>query len=116
MTTYILLYTPCASLEEARNIGRTLVQEHLAACANILPHMESLYYWADEDQKNKLDGEKLYDKPETLLLMKTQQHLFSAAKKRIEELHSYALPCIVALPIVEGNAEYLHWLGAHTKS
>ncbi len=112
MTDYILLYTPCATLEEARTIGKTLVLEHLVACANILPHMESFYYWADPDKK--MENEALYHEPEALLLMKTRQSLFAAAKQRIEEMHSYTLPCIVALPIANGNAGYLEWLGEHT--
>ncbi len=109
MTDYILLYIPCASMEEAHALGRTLVQEHLVACANIVPGMQSIYYWAEPGQK-----EQLNDEPEVLLLMKTRACLFEAVKTRVEELHSYVLPCIVALPVVAGNSGYLEWLAGHT--
>ena len=91
-----------ASPEEADALARALVQERLAACVNIAP-VRSCYIW---------EG-KLSLNPEALLIIKTTREGFEPLKKRIAELHSYAVPEIIALPIAEGHQPYLDWL-AHS--
>ncbi len=85
--------------EEAEGLARALVLESLAACVNIAP-VRSCYIW---------EGKLNFD-PEALLIIKTTRGRFEALKKRIAELHSYAVPEIIALPIAEGHQPYLDWL------
>ncbi len=99
-----LLYITAAKVEEARRIGRALVEARLAACANIVPGIESIYHW---------QGAIVEDR-EMLLIVKTRAELVDAAIAKVRELHSYTCPCVVALPILAGNADYLEWLGQET--
>ena len=78
--------------------------EGLAACANIIPGMTSIYHW---------EG-KLARESEVVLILKTRAELFSAIEARVKELHSYDNPCIIALPIAAGAAPFLAWLAAET--
>jgi periplasmic divalent cation tolerance protein len=98
------LYVTTASLVEAKQIARTLVEERLAACANILDPMTSIYRW---------EGELRQDR-ETVLLLKTPPGLITQATARIKSLHSYKCPCIVAWRSAGGNEEYLKWVQAET--
>jgi periplasmic divalent cation tolerance protein len=88
--------------QEAVNIVRAMLEERLIACANILDPVHSLFWW-----KGKIEEEK-----EVLVLMKSQKNLFKKLSKRVTELHSYDVPEILALPIVEGSASYLDWMRA----
>ena len=97
--TDLLVVYCTASPEEADSLARALVEERLAACVNIAP-VRSCYIW---------EG-KLNSDPEALLIIKTTREGFEPLKKRIAELHSYAVPEIIALPIVEGHQPYLDWL------
>ena len=99
------VYMTTGSQEEARHIGRVLVEERLAACVNILPGMNSIYWW---------DG-ALQDDQETVLIAKTRAELLEGLTERVRALHSYSCPCVVALPIEGGNAAYLDWLAAETR-
>lgn len=84
---------------EAEAVAKALVQERLAACVNIsLVH--SCYLWED---KLNLDDE-------ALLIIKTKKSRFGSLKKRVLELHSYAVPEIIALPVIEGHQPYLDWM------
>lgn len=86
--------------EDGARMARTLVEESLAACVNILKNIRSVYYW-----KGKVE-----DDAEALLIVKTRRELFDALCSRVKELHSYEVPEIIALPITEGSAGYLNWL------
>ena len=88
--------------QEAVNIVRALLEERLIACANILDPVYSLFWW-----KGKIEEEK-----EVLVLMKSQKNLFKKLSRRVMELHSYDVPEILALPIVEGSQSYLDWMRA----
>jgi periplasmic divalent cation tolerance protein len=98
------LYITVATLEEAQRIGEALVVERLAACANILPGAHSIYRW---------QGKVVRDN-EVVIFAKTRATLVDAAIARVKALHSYQVPCVVALPIVAGNPQYLEWLEAET--
>jgi periplasmic divalent cation tolerance protein len=99
-----LVYITAASAEEAERIGRTLVEERLAACANVLGGITSFYWWEGKVQR---DGE-------TALIAKTRGELVARLVERVKALHSYTCPCAVALPIAAGNPAFLDWIGRET--
>lgn len=100
-----MLYITASSRDEAKKIGRGLVEDRLAACANVIDGMESIYWWQG----------KLTEDRETVLIVKTRADLVPAAIAKVRALHSYTVPCIVALPLLDGNPDYLDWLAAETK-
>jgi len=95
----LFAYIVAADAVEARLIGKILVEERLAACVNILPHMESWYFW---------EG-KLENAQEAVLLAKTRSGLQDRLLHRVKEIHSYSSPCILFLPITGGLPAYLEW-------
>lgn len=99
----IILVT-AGSEEEAAKIGHALVEEKLAACANIVPVIRSIYRWKG----------KIHDEKECLLLIKTRTSLFAALRDRVRALHSYETPEIVAFPVEQGLPDYLNWVIAET--
>jgi periplasmic divalent cation tolerance protein len=101
---YCVALITAGSADEAARIGRALVEERLAACANIVGPIRSIYRWREE----------LQDEPEHLLLVKTRRNLFNRLAERVGELHSYETPGIIALPVIAGSAPYLEWVGAST--
>jgi periplasmic divalent cation tolerance protein len=91
----------CASITEARRIGRSAVEKRLAACANIVPGVESIYWW-----KGKVERAR-----EVLVVMKTTAARMAALEKEVKRIHSYEVPEFIVLPIVAGSREYLRWIG-----
>jgi periplasmic divalent cation tolerance protein len=91
--------------EEAAKIAQALVKERLAGCVNIIKDIRSIYSWQG----------KIEDDRELLMIVKTRSGLFSSLKTRVKELHSYTVPEIIALPVVDGSEEYLAWLRETTK-
>lgn len=100
----VLLYVTAGSAEEAARIGRTMVDEQLAACANVLPGMTSIYRWQGHIQEDA----------EAVLILKSRDDLIRAVVARIKALHSYDVPCVVALPIAGGNPDFLKWIESET--
>lgn len=94
----ILIYIPCKDEAEAKSIGRTLVQEKLAFCVNIIPKTTSFYFWEGE----------LEEGSESILLVKTNQD-YETVSARIKELHSYEIPAIIQLEAKNVNKEYADW-------
>lgn len=105
MTEYCTLYVTFSDKAEATALSRTLLQEGLVACANISAAMTSLYEWQG----------KICEEAEFALLLKTRKSLAEKVTARIEELHSYATPCVVQWDITGGSGEYLKWLGQAVK-
>ncbi len=99
-----MLYITAGSRDEAKKIGRALVEARLVACANIIDGMESVYWW---------EG-KLTEDREAVLIVKTRAELVPAVTAKVKALHSYTVPCVVALPIQDGNPDYLAWVAAET--
>jgi periplasmic divalent cation tolerance protein len=97
---YCVVLVTVSSEPEAKTIARTLVEERLAACVNIIPGLTSIYRWE----------EKITEDRELLLVIKTQGQKVAALCERIVHLHSYAVPEVIALPIADGSARYLEWL------
>jgi len=98
-----LIYTVCSSSQEAKSIGKILVQEKLCACVNIIKGMESIYFW---------EGEIIEDN-EVLLLIKTTMNHFDEISRQIKELHSYEVPCVFSLQVKNVNKDYLNWIKNH---
>jgi periplasmic divalent cation tolerance protein len=105
MTDIVTVLVTVSGEEEAVRIARSLVQERLAACANLVPGIRSIYRWKGE----------IWDTAELLLLIKTRAALFPALQQRIRQLHSYEVPEIVALPIIAGWPDYLNWVQESTQ-
>ena len=99
------LYLTAATQAEAETISRTLVEERLAACANVLGPIRSFYWWEGG----------LQDDREAVLVLKSRDALIEPLVARVKALHSYACPCVVALEIEGGNPEFLRWIGAETR-
>jgi periplasmic divalent cation tolerance protein len=99
-----MLYITAANRDEADKIADALVESRLAACANILGEISSVFWW-----QGKLTHER-----EVALIVKTRAALVEAAIARVKELHSYQVPCVVALPLLDGNPDYFAWLKAET--
>jgi periplasmic divalent cation tolerance protein len=97
-------YFTTGSREEALAIGRAVVGERLAACANVLDGMTSIYWWQGA----------LEQAGEAVLILKTRAELVERLTARIRELHSYDCPCVVALPIDAGHPGYLDWIARET--
>ncbi|MGE0651231.1 MAG: divalent-cation tolerance protein CutA [Alphaproteobacteria bacterium] len=102
----VVLYITTASADDAARIGRALVEERLCACANVIAPVRSFYRW---------EG-RIQDDREAVLIAKTDAGKVEAATVRIKSLHSYELPCIVALPVSGGNADFLEWVARETGS
>ncbi len=98
---YRLVYVTTASTQEARRIGQAMVVRRLAACANLIPMVESLYWWEGAVQSET----------EAIVLMKTTAEAYPRLESAVREMHGYKCPCIVAVEIADGSAAYLEWLG-----
>lgn len=99
------VYITASDAAEAAKIGRALVEERLAACANVLDGMTSIYRWQGE----------VCEDPEAVLIAKTVQGRIAALTDRVKALHSYDCPCVVALPVADGNADFLDWIAEQTE-
>jgi periplasmic divalent cation tolerance protein len=100
MTDKIVVFNTCGSADEAERLARRLVAERLAACVNVLSPVRSFYRW-----KGNVE-----DSTEWLLVIKSSRALFSALRAVLESAHSYEVPEVVAIPIVDGSPNYLSWL------
>lgn len=101
----IFIYVTVPSEAEAQKIAEAVVVDRLAACANIIPGMKSVYHWQG----------KIEQANETVLIFKTRDTLFDAVEARVKELHSYDTPCIVSLPLTDVNDGFMQWIFAETK-
>ncbi len=99
-----IVYTTVHSKYDGERIARRLVETRLAACVNIIPHVESIFRWEDE----------IKTEVEFLLVIKTVHSQVESVINKIKKLHPYEVPEIIALPIVAGSSEYLQWLHAET--
>lgn len=102
----LFVYITAKDKKQARFIGKTLLAESLVACVNVLDGVNSLYFW---------EG-KLCDDTEAVLIAKTIDANLGKLVKRVKKLHTYEVPCIVALPIVGGNEDFLKWIMSETSA
>ena len=106
MSAHVVVFVTAGSVEEGQNIARTLVEERVAACVNIVSPIESVYRWQG----------KVQDDREVLLIVKTAAEMLENLSRRVKQLHSYEVPEIIAIPIIQGSETYLNWLRESTLS
>ena len=102
---YVIVYVTAKGDAEAKKIGEAVVKDRLAACANIIPSISSIYWWKGKIEKNS----------EAALIVKTKKSLVKRLIKRIKELHSYEVPTIDAIEVSEGNPECFRWIEEVTR-
>ncbi len=102
-----LIYITTGNREEAERIGRSLVEQRLAACVNIIDGMKSIYRWEGEVEEAQ----------ETILIAKTHYSKVKALTEQVKSMHSYDCPCVVSISLTEeeGNADYIRWLIKESK-
>ncbi|MBM7116112.1 divalent-cation tolerance protein CutA [[Archangium] primigenium] len=100
MTEAILVFVTAPTADKAAELARTLVEEGLAACGNILPGVRSIYRW---------EG-RVHDEPEVLLLLKSWAPRFEALRARVVALHPYECPEVLRVDVAEGHPPYLRWI------
>ena len=102
---YIVVYITTGNIKEAEKISDKLIKDKLAACTNMIPKVKSVFSW-----KGKIE-----EADEQLLIVKTKRSLFRSLVKAVKKLHSYEVPEIIALPIIDGNEAYLNWIKGTVK-
>jgi len=99
-----IVYTTVGNMPDARKIAKTLVEEQLVACTNIIPNIESYYRWEDKIENDK----------EVILISKTIDANVKKTIQRIKQLHKYELPDIIVIPVIGGLKEYLNYISNET--
>ena len=103
---YVVVFVTAGSVKEGERLANALVGEKLAGCVNIHREVSSIYRWGGKIQKDK----------ECLLMAKARRSNLKKLIKKVKELHSYDVPEVIALPILEGSRDYMRWLSEATKS
>jgi len=101
---FVIIMITCATRKEAQKIANRLLTKKLVACAHIISDIESRFWW-----KGKIDYAK-----EALVTMKTRKTNFKKIENEVKKLHSYEVPEIIALPIIDGSKDYLNWIAENT--
>jgi periplasmic divalent cation tolerance protein len=105
MERAIFVYTTYPSAVEAEKVGRALIEQALAACVNILPGMVSLYRWEGAIERGE----------EAVMIIKTRASLAETVSAAVKEIHPYATPAILVIPLESVDAEYFGWMMAETE-
>jgi periplasmic divalent cation tolerance protein len=106
MTDKIVVLSTCASAEEAERLARRVIDDRLAACVNVLSPVRSFYRW-----KGAIE-----DSAEWLLIIKSTRDKFDVLRAALESAHTYEVPEVIAIPIVEGSPSYLDWIERELQS
>ena len=97
---YAMVYITTSGIEESERIANILLEEKLAGCTNIIPSITSIYLWKGEIEADS----------ESIIIAKTKLDRIEDIIKRVKEIHSYDIPCILAIPVIQGSMDYLEWL------
>lgn len=100
MTDKIVVFSTCGDEAEAQRVGRHLVEQRVAACVTVVPGARSIYWWQG----------KVEEGPEWILIIKSSREALPKLREQLQKVHSYQVPEIVALPIVDGSQPYLDWM------
>lgn len=100
MTDKIVVFSTCGDEAEAQRVGRHLVEQRVAACVTLVPGARSIYWWQG----------KVEESPEWILIIKSSREALPKLREQLQKVHSYQVPEIVALPIVDGSQPYLDWM------
>jgi periplasmic divalent cation tolerance protein len=100
MTDKIVVFSTCATEEDAAKLARALVEARVAACVTLVPGARSVYRWQGAIESAE----------ECLLIIKSSRQLFEALRTALEQAHAYDVPEVLAMPVVEGSANYMNWL------
>jgi len=100
MTDKIVVFSTCSTPEEAKKIARKLIEERLAACVNVTPNVQSFYRWKGVIEESN----------ECLLVIKSSRDLFDRLRLELEKAHTYEVPEVVAVAVVDGSPNYLNWI------
>ncbi|MDW8014822.1 MAG: divalent-cation tolerance protein CutA [Bacteroidia bacterium] len=99
-----IVYVVCGSVEEAESLAKLVLEHRLAACANIIPVMHSMYWWQGSLQRAT----------ETLLLLKAPYTYYEQIERLLKIHHSYEVPAIFQIPITQGLIPFLRWIAEET--
>lgn len=102
--SFIQVFVSCETKSQAKTVVESLLNDQIIACGQMVSNVESFYRWQGQIECAE----------ECLLILKSQAHHFDAIKNRIQELHSYQTPEIIAMPISQGSTEYLKWINEQT--
>ncbi len=97
---HIVVFVTCPDREVGRKIAKSLVENKLAACVNVIDGLSSVYYWQG----------KIEEDNEVLLIIKTREENYEKLEKFIKENHPYTVPEIIAMPVIKGSQDYLNWI------
>ncbi len=97
---FIVVLITAGSIEEGERIAGSLVDNHLAACVNVVPSVKSIFFW----------GGKSDQQSEVLLIAKSTKALLSQIIDHVKKIHSYSVPEVIAIPVIGGSEDYLKWV------
>jgi periplasmic divalent cation tolerance protein len=103
---HAVVFITVDSAKQAEKIANILVEKKLAACVNIVPRISSIYWWQGKIERTN----------ELLLIVKTRKKLFKQLMKEVKSIHTYTVPEIIALPIVDGSPDYIKWISGSVMS
>ena len=103
---FVIVYITVPSMDIARDVAQKMIEERLAACANMYPVMLAMYQWED----------KIEEAQEVAVLLKTTKDLFGRIEVRVRSMHPHKCPCIVAVPLAHGEPSFLDWIQASTRN
>jgi len=103
MTNMLLVYITCESVDQAKQIGKHLMNKKLCACTNIFPEMQPMFFWPPKS--GKIDESK-----EVVLIAKTIESKYQALEDEVHRIHSYEVPCVFAIPVKCVAKKYYNWL------
>jgi len=103
MTDMLLVYITCESIDQTKKIGKHLMDQKLCACVNIFPEMQPMFFWPPKS--GKIDESR-----EVVLIAKTIESKYQALEDEVHKIHSYEVPCVLAIPVKHVAKKYYKWL------
>ncbi len=103
--TAVMVYITAGDKQEAERVGKALVESKTAACVNIVDGMQSMFWWDGGVQKEN----------EVVVIAKTKVGLVASLTEEVKSVHSYDCPCVVAVPVIDGNPDFIQWIQEETK-